>query len=570
MMRSSAKLLLALAATMAAFAAYATPASAQAPAVDAEIFGETCYTRMATIRFAFTNEGGQPINIDALLDIGGDGAVFISGCKADTGTCTAPGLASDAELQVAGLAAGATEIVSVQLGFNAPVGNGDQVFWEWIEVTGAPLGDGDFSLECPTVDPNRQLGCQIHLPILNFQGQDDVCETWIEVQNLGCEFAKASLVTWGEPGFCPPQAAGPLKVECTGLIKPGSTWNILGAQIPTGSKGGMLFKFSAKQLSASCRRRWPSRRTTSRPTTSARACSSASSATRTTTAASRRPTTRAWSSTWCRWTWPRGDGLLAVDVHRTCPGDVTPGVSVTRKYNGIAGTHLGVYDEVFGGYGYYVPLVYADKAGYNTIIYIQNGGLNCSSLEMWFQAQDDCLRAKICDVATLAPGETYQMDANDCVGPDFQGSVWIRSSQVMGIAVDIIGRDVLMTYIGEPAEINYSFDPNGAWFTAGNQVAFAPLIYSEYQGWDTGIQVQNLSAVVNAKVKVYFLDRGRRHDHDAGGLDLPAGQPDLLPAGDRDAAGQLGRLGPRGEPGVVRRRATRSSARRRTSWRWRR
>ena len=60
------------------------------------------------------------------------------------------------------------------------------------------------------------------LPILNFQGQDDVCATVIEVQVLGPEFAKAVLVTWGEPGFCPPQCAGPLKVECTGLLKPGS------------------------------------------------------------------------------------------------------------------------------------------------------------------------------------------------------------------------------------------------------------------------------------------------------------------------------------------------------------
>jgi hypothetical protein len=33
-------------------------------------------------------------------------------------------------------------------------------------------------------------------------------------------------------------------------------------------------------------------------------------------------------------------------------------------------------------------------------------------------------------------------------------------------------------------------------------------MYSEYQGWDTGVQVQNLSAVHAAKVKAYFLDRG--------------------------------------------------------------
>ncbi len=159
-----------------------------------------------------------------------------------------------------------------------------------------------------------------------------------------------------------------------------------------------------------------------------------------------------------------------------------------------------------------MPLLYADKAGFNSVMYIQNGGLECSSIEIWFKAQDDCLRARICEIFTLAPGETYQFDASDCVGPDWQGSAWLRSTQPLGIAVDIIGRDVLMTYTGEPAAFAYDPDatglkPGDAVFTMGDQVAFGPLMYSEYQGWDTGVQVQNLSPVVNAKVKVYFLDR---------------------------------------------------------------
>ncbi len=45
-------------------------------------------------------------------------------------------------------------------------------------------------------------------------------------------------------------------------------------------------------------------------------------------------------------------------------------------------------------------------------------------------------------------------------------------------------------------------------FSVGSEVAFGPLLYSEYQGWDSLVQVQNLSTVTNAKVKVYFLDRG--------------------------------------------------------------
>ncbi len=386
-----------------------------------------------------------------------------------------------------------------------------------VHYDGFNIGQNTFSrssgvvevlMDCPSViDPNTQLSNQVHLPILNFLGQDDVCESWIEVQNLGCINAKAALVTWGEPGFCPPQAAGPLKVECTGLLKPGSSWNLYGAQVPTGSKSGILFKLSARQLSEDGIDVIPEDDITGDYVCEVLFFNVVGDA----------DDYRRFKKAYDEGLIFDGidmsraapqDGALAVDVHRTCPGDVTPGVDVTSKYNGIAGTHLGVYDAVYGGYGFYVPLVYASKAGYNSMIYIQNGGLMCSSIEIWFQQQEDCLRAVICDIATLAPGETYQLDANDCVGPDFQGSAWIRSTQRMGIVVDIIGHDLLMTYAGEPAEINYTFDPRKAVYTGGNQVGFAPLVYSEYQGWDSAIQVQNLSPVVAAKVKVYFLDRG--------------------------------------------------------------
>ena len=365
----------------------------------------------------------------------------------------------------------------------------------------------EVTLDCPSIiDPNTQLANQVHLPILNFEGQDDVCESWIEVQNLGCSDAMAALVTWGEPGFCPPQAAGPLKVECTGVLKPGSTWNLQGAQVPTGSKGGILFKLSGNQLSED------GIDVGFDDVTGSYVCELLFFG-----VVGDADDYRRFKKAYDEGLDFQGvdmssavphDGALAVDVHRTCPGDVTPGVDVTSKYNGIAGTHLGVYDDVYGGYAFYVPLVYASKAGYNSVIYIQNGGLVCSSVEIWFQQQEDCLRATICDIATLAPGETYQLDANDCVGPDFQGSAWIRATQKMGIVVDIIGHDLLMTYMGEPAELNYTYNPRKATYTAGNQVGFAPLVYSEYQGWDSAIQVQNLSPIVAAKVKVYFLDRG--------------------------------------------------------------
>jgi hypothetical protein len=80
--------------------------------------------------------------------------------------------------------------------------------------------------------------------------------------------------------------------------------------------------------------------------------------------------------------------------------------------------------------------------------------------------------------------------------------------------VDNRSDEVLMTYTGRPAELNFTFPPNtpapdqpcDPFFTPGSQVNYAPLIYREFQGWDTTLCVQNLSSTINAKVKVIFLD----------------------------------------------------------------
>jgi len=504
--RSCAILGAALAAAAVLIGNVPSTAHAQAPV---DVTGELqsvsapCISGEGNLLLTITNDTGATNNFAGGVNLSGN--VTAVDCKIDQdGACSVPGTGFDVGVQVT-LDPGEVANLMVRFDFGRAAGNGETVSWSARLLTFRGTASDSVSVECPrTVSPNDQLGCQVHLPVLNFIGQDELCETWIQVQNIGCDFSKASLVVWGEWGFCPPQAAGPLKVECTGLLKPGSTWNLLGAQIPSGSSSGMLFKWTAKQLSeigvdlgfddvvadymcqelffgivgdADDYRRFKKAYNEGLEFRGVPMDDAA------------------------------GSGLLAVDVHRTCESDLTPGVEVTSTYNGIAGTHLGVYDEVFGGFGFYVPLVYADKAGFNTVMYIQNGGLECSSVEIWFQEQDACLRATICDVTTLAPGESYPLDASDCVGPDFQGSAWIRTSQPMGIAVDIVGRDLLMTYVAEPSEINYTFDPTRSRFTAGNQSGFAPLLYSEFQGWDSGIQVQNLSAVTAAKVKVYFLDR---------------------------------------------------------------
>lgn len=349
------------------------------------------------------------------------------------------------------------------------------------------------------------LGRIVHLPVLGVLGRDLVCQSVIETQNLGDSPSKIILVVWGEPGACPPQAAGPLKVECSGLLRPGSAWNFQSAQIPVGARSGIAFSFTAKQLS----QLGLAARLGFDDVVADYMCERLLLQTVDDNDDYRRfkkayiegndyagiPMRLAWGSP------------LGVEVLRRCPGDVTPGAEVTASYGGLTGYMLGQVDPIFGGYAYYVPYLIGNWGDLNSWVYIQNGGLECSSVEIWFRRQDDCLRDRVCDILQLAPGETYAYDAADCIGPGWQGSAWIRGSEPLAVVVDTAGRDTLTSYSSVPGELN--FGPDGpARFRSGSQVAYGPLSYSAYQGWDASVQVMNLNPVHAAKVKVYFMDRG--------------------------------------------------------------
>ncbi len=311
------------------------------------------------------------------------------------------------------------------------------------------------------------------------------------------------MLVWGAPSLCAPQCAGPLKVECSGLLTPGSAWHFVGGQVPHGAKSAVVISANTHMIElhgaggpiggdifadALCETLFRS------------------------VVGNCNEYRRFLKAYVERGRWQGFDfGLtacqpLAVEVLRKCPGDIRPDVEVTSSYAGIAAEFLGHYDPVYGGFAYFTPALYAVHGGFNSFMYIQNLGLECTSVEIWFRTVDDCLRARICDISTLAPGETHQFDASSCMPIGWSGSAWIRSSEPLAIAVDNVGNDVLMTYTGVPSELNYVHQGEPL-FTTGSGVAFGPLIYSEYQGWDTAVVVQNLSRVTAAKVKVYFLDR---------------------------------------------------------------
>ncbi|MSP12389.1 MAG: hypothetical protein EXR62_05465 [Chloroflexi bacterium] len=334
----------------------------------------------------------------------------------------------------------------------------------------------------------------------------DRCETLIQIQNVGTATTGAVLVLFGDAGPCAPQATGPIAIKCTGLMKPGSAWTFTSASFNPGAKSAILYSTGAI-LSASGAALDP-------PGLSLSDVCETFYQTAFNDFQWRKLDAQYQAGTLLT---AQGDRLirfqpLAVVVDRRCPGNNTLFVDSNEAYTGITKSQTGQFDTTFGGYMYYTPLVFARKGDasqgqdFNSLINVQNLGSGCANVVLWFQSQNDCLRYKIGDIPALAPGQTYTFNPNTVVGPGFQGSAWIRSSTPLGIVVDNVGRDMMMSYVGVPAEVA-AHNQTAGQFTYGSPVNYAPLIYREYNGWSAGIQVQNLNSHLPARVRVYFFDQ---------------------------------------------------------------
>ncbi len=382
-----------------------------------------------------------------------------------------------------------------------------------VTVTANPVNSGRTDLPClddvtdddtAVIDvPCAGVDWRLQLPVLG----GPTCPTLVQVQNLGRKDTKVILVVWGEESFCPPQAAGPLKVECGGLLRPGSSWTFTASQLPSAARSAVLYSVNATDIVMNV------------DGNESRFDLEVCDALMTHVVGN----WKQWSVFDLAYRRQRvyrspfdGSGLhqivldfkahqgepIAATVNRSCPDAADPNVMSNAVYTGISSDQEGARDPVSGARMFYAPLVFAGKGGLSSKVCIQNSGDECTSLELWFKGQDECLRNTLADVLTLSPGETVCFDPATVVGPDWLGSAHIRSTQPLGIVVDTMGPNHFTSYNGVAADVF------ALGFSAGNQIAYLPLTYSEYQGWDTAIQVQNLDPTLAAKVKVYFLDRG--------------------------------------------------------------
>lgn len=311
-----------------------------------------------------------------------------------------------------------------------------------------PHGDGPDQV----TGPLPLSATQIHLPAMAIAGQAQ-CETRVEVQNAGSAPSKAILVVWSgsSPAACPPAAAGPHKVECTGLIRPGGTWNLGNNQLPAGSASGTLFSFMAAQFSDlglpppggaddivadyMCEQLFfgvvgdaDDYRRFKRAFDEGTAYADVSLA-----AAAGAP--------------------LSVQVERRClPSDAVGGMG--SAYEGVPGSALGA-PGTDGRYGYAVPFVAADADGRTTQLSIQNAGSGCASVDVWYvpsaSADSPCdTPLRKCVTLTIAPGEADALNpARWCGRAGGAGSVWLASDGPLAVVADTTGPHEIASYAAQ-------------------------------------------------------------------------------------------------------------------------
>lgn len=350
------------------------------------------------------------------------------------------------------------------------------------------------------IQPLPSLPDAVHLPALDFLGDRALCASWVSVQNIGAEAGKAVAVVWGDDTRCAPACAGPLAVVCSGLLSPGQSWLFGAGALPAGARSAVVFSFNARSPGEA-----------GIPGTGGTVADFLCAALGVDVVGScdRYQRFRAAfesGTVYAGVKLGRAYGpALAAAVLRQCPGNHNKVAATSSTYEGVAGRGFGGRDQILSVSSYLAPLVECDGAGADTVLYIQNGGASCASVDVWLSSESECGGARLCSVFTFDPGTTATFAASSCVGPDWRGTAWIRSSEPLAIAVDVVRDDALLTYTAVPSELRHTWGGPPE-FTAGSPVVYGPLTFDPARGWGNVVHVQNLSSVTRARVRVTFLD----------------------------------------------------------------
>ncbi len=292
-------------------------------------------------------------------------------------------------------------------------------------------------------------------------------ETWAQVQNVGTADTGVVVFFWGNySAECPSNDPGPINTICMRVPENG-VWT-LKATIPTPAKSAIAYSVATPIFN--------------------NACEDAGDAVGDTSA------WMAWEDTY------EGTGEpLAVMVQRKGPNDF--GTVVSSAYPGLTESMHGEGPP----YQYFTPYAMRRYHDLYTMMVIQNGGDQCTPVSIYYREQAPGPFERIQHIEQLAPGESVRLRVLDDIKCEWLGSAYIQANQPLGIIVDQTSfskycansndRGTLLTYWAQP------YKP------AGDTLLYAGLLFRMWSGWQTGIQVQNLTQEsLPTFVTVDFMD----------------------------------------------------------------
>ncbi len=199
-------------------------------------------------------------------------------------------------------------------------------------------------------------------------------------------------------------------------------------------------------------------------------------------------------------------------------------------YNGLSGAEVqfDLTDDIADGV--YLPLVQTNGGpggAWDTRVTVANLGVdaNAAVTLRFFPNDGDgsgSLQTGWQQNVLVNVGDVYQLTLSDYVPEGWTGSVHILSDDKIGAIADRykVGTDMWLTNIGSQANFEVQpgsycgeggcgVDIDGGLFSpfSGQYVLFAPTVYMDYNGWNTGFSVANLVDTDN-NVNIQYVHNG--------------------------------------------------------------
>ena len=327
-------------------------------------------------------------------------------------------------------------------------------------VTG--LLGGLLSGSTVSADPNP--GRVIEIPRIDVGAAFATGADWgTRIQVLNPSLTSDAYVTavfWREySGLCPSNSPGPFYHACMKL-PPNGVWT-LGGAIPADAKSAIIYSFD--------------------------------------TAANWKCTHSGWA--YDTWAAAATGPALAVTVDRW-------GTDPYGEFE-ISSSYTGVADPEMASGTLFAPYVMHGYNNLDTVITIQNSGQYCTSIWIYYKQEGNCEYMKAQHIEQIAPGESvtigpagfadYAFPSPEIDAP-WLGSAYISANSDLAVIVDQLSltgenRATLLTMRGMP-------------WSEGDYVWYADLLYREISGWQSSIQVQNLTVTSQPTfVTVDFFDQ---------------------------------------------------------------